>query len=944
MSDTGRVTLSQDGIEIQAASGRVHSRTPIKDIQSITVRPSWPWHRLTIHTFAGSETSIAGLKWNEAILIRKTALIESALIRKAEAEAEQLRKEKAKYSSLAKDMGSFLMRLDAESHQFFAGEHYVRYKNKTSLQLHQTIARTTRECQGQIRKYLEPEAKAALGRLEHLESPKNFEEVRCRANREFVARNAPAAQDAALATLPNPLTDEQAEAIATDEDVTLVLAGAGTGKTSVIVGKIAHLVHNQDIPPDEILVLAFNRKAADEIKERLKGELSEAHVRTFNGFGHHVISEVEGAPPTIAEFVAKSKERDAIEDIIKEVLEDPQVPESTVDFIASNSSRYMSAFDFDNVKEYNAYVRHVELRTLSNDRVKSFEELEIANYLTKHSVKFCYERPYPELTQSSTYRQYQPDFYLPDYDIYIEHQALDENGNPPSGWEGYKEKVEWARQTHSKYGTKLIETYSWQQRKGILLSELGKRLKKEGVKLNRVPIVDLVMKLAEYLIMWLADLMAKFLNHVRTNGFTDDKLRDRANKQGMGWLNRGFLRIFEQVRRRYEQRLNEKGEIDFHDQISRAEHYIREGKWKSPYKYVLVDEFQDISAGRMRQLQALQREDTAYFLVGDDWQSINRFAGSDVELMRNCGDYLGHVQTRTLTDTFRFGKGILNPSREFILRNPEQSKRKLNSASNSVDRGITVIYADDPAAGLERAREDIQEFPPVNGHSFLALGRYQSSHKALQGKRNGEDFSTVHRAKGREADYVAVLDLKDVRRGFPSRIEDHPLLDLVLLPTPEGAFPHAEERRLFYVAMTRARIGTYLIADKDRPSIFVKELLEQNGDITEIGVPTEECPECDNGLLRKRNGQYGQFWGCTEYFSKTPCRYKRNVAVVGPPGTVYCIRCVAILPLNPEQPFCEHCFDSWDKWKNPLYPEKYCHACGSACATSMLNPLCDDCQ
>ena len=285
--------------------------------------------------------------------------------------------------------------------------------------------------------------------------------------------------------------------------------------------------------------------------------------------------------------------------------------------------------------------RIVELRTLRGERVKSFEELEIANYLTKHGVKFCYERSYPRRTQTPEYRQYQPDFFLPDYNIYIEHHALDERGRPPRGWEGYKERVEWHRRTHKKYGTKLIETYSWQYREGILLRELRERLEREDVRFERVSQRELVMQLARQLIEWLARLLEKFLNHVKTNGLSSEELRDRASKHGTLWRSEGFLDVFEQVSRRYEQRLQDEGKLDFHDLINRAAQYIREGRRATPYRYVLVDEFQDISAGRMKLLKALRRDDTAFFLVGDDWQSINRFAGSDVRLVRNCGDYLG---------------------------------------------------------------------------------------------------------------------------------------------------------------------------------------------------------------------------------------------------------------------------------------------------------------
>ena len=595
------------------------------------------------------------------------------------------------------------------------------------------------------------------------------------------------------------------------------------------MGKFAHLVRNQGVSPDDILVLAFNRKAAAEIADRLRGDLSTAHVRTFHGFGRRVIADVERTKPTMSQFVGEHKLPGALKDILKQLLDDPQESESTASFIASYHGAYESVFDFNTQDEYNAYIRSVELRTLSGVRVRSFEELEIANYLTKHGIRFCYERPYEVWTQTREYRQYHPDFYLPDFDIYIEHNALDESGNPPPGWKGYKERVEWHRETHRKYGTKLIETCSWQHREGILLDKLDERLEREGVRLERVSQRELVLGLARQLIEWLARLMAKFLNHVKTSGLSPEELRARASKHGTLWRSLGFLEVFEQVRSRYEQRLRAEGKLDFHDLINRAAQYIREGRWETPYRYVLVDEFQDISAGRIKLLQALERDDTAYFLVGDDWQSINRFAGSDIGLLRNCGNYLGHVETRTLSQTFRFGDGILRPSSAFVRRNTEQTQRALTSASVAEDRGITVVAAGDPAKGLQRTREDIEAFQRGSGHTLLVLGRYNSSKKPLRGKKPWEEFSTVHSAKGREADYVVVLDLKDGRWGFPSRIEDNSLLRLVLPPDSEKPYPFAEERRLFYVAMTRARIGAYLITNPDRPSTFVTELLKQFG-------------------------------------------------------------------------------------------------------------------
>ena len=160
-----------------------------------------------------------------------------------------------------------------------------------------------------------------------------------------------------------------------------------------------------------------------------------------------------------------------------------------------------------------------------------------------------------------------------------------------------------------------------------------------------------------------------------------DTLPARARETGDRRRNEVFLDVFDRVRARYEQFLADEEALDFHGLINRAAGHIRQGRWKPKYRYVLVDEFQDISAGRMALLKALGRRDTAYFLVGDDWQSIYRFAGSDVRLVHECGDLLGHVQERTLSQTFRFGDGILEPSTAFVKRNPEQTPRPLRSAS-----------------------------------------------------------------------------------------------------------------------------------------------------------------------------------------------------------------------------------------------------------------------
>ena len=177
--------------------------------------------------------------------------------------------------------------------------------------------------------------------------------------------------------------------------------------------------------------------------------------------------------------------------------------------------------------------------------------------------------------------------------------------------------------------------------------------------------------------------------------------------------------------------------------------------------------------------------------------------------------------------------------------------------------------------------QDIEAKARGQPSTVLVLGRYRQRRGGLLAHpRKGAlrvEFSTVHGAKGREADYVIVLDLNDGRWGFPSKVEDDPLLELVLPPVSGGAYPFAEERRLFYVAMTRARIGAYLVTDPVRPSTFVTELLRESHELRQIGELAPECPLCRKGVLQVINGRFGPFWGCTEYRSTSSCRYKRDI-------------------------------------------------------------------
>ena len=232
------------------------------------------WARLTFHISDHTRHSIGGLDLQAAVrfhdAVRKTAR------RHADA------------------LGPRLEELGRHVDRVLAGGSY--FKHSESKRFHEVLVSAGRQPGGLVRSCLRPRARTALDRLAPLESPERFEAERSKANRHFIEMSIPRVKAAARSVLSYPLTDEQAEAIATDEDVTLVLAGAGTGKTATIVSKVAHLVRNEGVQPAEILVLAYNRKAAKEIRERLPRDLSGSQIRTFHAFGRSVIAKSGRAP------------------------------------------------------------------------------------------------------------------------------------------------------------------------------------------------------------------------------------------------------------------------------------------------------------------------------------------------------------------------------------------------------------------------------------------------------------------------------------------------------------------------------------------------------------------------------------------------------------------------------------------------------------------------
>ncbi len=702
------------------------------------------------------------------------------------------------------------------------------------------------------------------------------------ANEEFV-RQEPVRYQHLFETIEsNPLTEEQQTAVVTDEDHNLIVAAAGSGKTSVIIAKVAHILSQGDIHPSQLLVLAFNRAARDELRQRI-GEkvkvpaIEEASVMTFHGLGYSIIGRARGAMPSVAKHAGQIwSAAQVIREIIDDLCSDPDFERQIPEWFAWHLHQYKSAFDFETLGEYYEYLEQNDIVTLRGERVQSFEECLIANFLSLKGVEYKYEARYEHETADEEHRQYEPDFYLPEHGVYIEHFGIDREGHtaPFVPEAEYHEGMAWKRALHEEHETDLIETYSYQRREGTLLSSLEAALAEREISLTTKSAGDLLNDLRETSAYdRFSQLIAVFLGHYISNGEDRSVVLDRAREFGDAERANAFLAIFWPVCDRYRERMTEAKEVDFEMMIRDAAELVEAGHYASSYRYILVDEFQDISVGRAKLLRALCEQSTGnqLFAVGDDWQSIYRFAGSDISVMRNFAEFFGPTVRSDLSTTFRCNQEIADLSSRFVTANPAQISKQVR-AIRTRDSAAVFIWRhpstqDAPIAAVLRRIE--QEAPSA---TVLVLGRYRHNRPKnwsdLATKQSSLEmkFQTVHSSKGLEADYVIVLGMSAGMYGFPSEIEDDPLMELVL--AHQEQFEHAEERRLFYVAITRAKHAVFLLAPEHGDSSFVREIEESKYATVALGSEPAElprCASCKSGLMSVRSGQYGNFAGCSNY-------------------------------------------------------------------------------
>lgn len=697
------------------------------------------------------------------------------------------------------------------------------------------------------------------------------------------------------------LDKQQMTCIVKDAHNHLVIAGAGTGKTTTVVGKIKFLLKSGKYKPEDILVLSFTNASASEMSQRINQETGcNIDASTFHKLGLNIITKVNGIVPKITQLNLRK--------FVKEQLLLNMQSDAYLNLLSSyllyNRVVSKSEFEFKTQSEYEEYLRLNPPTTINNETVKSYGEMDIANFLTQNGIQYIYEHPYKVDTRTSEYGQYNPDFYLPEYDIYIEYFGINKNGEVPSYFKGvngmtatqtYQASMKWKRETHSANDTVLIECYAYEKFDGVLLENLKEKLIEKDVKLTPKTTKELWEQVSadgDSILDGVIELFETVINLIKSNGYTIAIVRQLNIGNSNAQNNNMVLSLLEPIFNAYCNYLSEHKEIDFNDMINMATKYVEQGKYVSPYKYVIVDEYQDISKARYSLLCSM-RESNDYdlFCVGDDWQSIYRFAGSDIGYILNFEQYWGSSEISKIETTYRFTQKLIEISGNFIMQNPVQIKKSIKGKNDTVGFALGEISGYTDKFAIEFMAKKLEDLP--RDSSVFFIGRYSFDAKLLSDSGLFEcrynnvsgfvevkyhkrtdlkmNFITAHKSKGLQADYIFIINNKKSRMGFPSKIQDAAILNLLLDNCDQ--YPYAEERRLFYVALTRAKKKAFLVTVKNQESEFAMELKERYGE--ELKREQWECPLC-GGRLLKKSGPYGEFYGCSNYRS-LGCKYKCNI-------------------------------------------------------------------
>lgn len=728
------------------------------------------------------------------------------------------------------------------------------------------------------------------------------------------------------------LDEEQRRVVLSDEDYTLVIAGAGAGKTTTVSAKVRYLVEKKGIPPEKILVISFTNKAVEELRNKINKDMGiSCPVTTFHKTGYAILRQQDTERRIV---VDQGFMFNIINNYLKSnILENPDLVDKLILFFGSyfdapyegddlnDFFNYIAKADFStirgNIDEFTEKIineRTGKHQTIAREIVRSSQEVQIANFLFLNGIEYTYEKPYP-FNLANSYKLYTPDFTITQGNkvAYIEHFGITQDGRNSrynaEQLSKYKREVNDKVKLHKKHGTDLIYTFSEYNDEKGLLEHLKEELLAHNFELQPRASKEVFEKIVNTeenrYISRLVSLVCTFIQNFKTNGYSTEKFY-AWNATSKNERTKLFLTICEQCFHEYTKRLREKHAIDFEDMINDSARILREAEEQSlqlDFKYIIVDEYQDISRQRFDLTKELSKLCNAKIIaVGDDWQSIYAYAGSDITLFTRFKETFGYGLELCITKTYRNSQEIIDIAGGFIQKNTEQIRKALISPKHISNPVIIQTYTENVDRKLyqgrggkfflvgetvEKLMKEILSKNPKS--SILLLGRYgfdgfnltkSADFKYLEKTGNVTsktfadiemEFMTVHRAKGLGYDNVIIINAIDSVYGFPSKIQDDPILQYVV--KTDRSIDYAEERRLFYVALTRTKNRVYIVTPQQRPSEFVRELVTDYPNVVlrgKLDVPNrntseiKHCPVCGYPLQLRYKKAYGlKLWICT---------------------------------------------------------------------------------
>ncbi len=696
---------------------------------------------------------------------------------------------------------------------------------------------------------------------------------------------------------PFPLDDSQKRAVIIDDTHNLVVAGAGSGKTEVLITRVAYLIERKPdgINPEKILVLAYQNKAAGEIRKRLKERFdADVNVKTFHSFGLQILKQSykdsNRALPGM-QLIGDNSEaiyRNRINSIYSDAQNYADFHNDIINYMKSYGDNKITKPEtaFEEKEEYYKYMGNLTYKTLNGKDVKSEAEREIMNFFITHyingnNIEILYESPAEWMKYIGENGEHvpEPDFFLPDYDIYLEHWGIDKNGRVAEWFEGDNPSEKYNRDMNTKIKAfaeqnkySLVETTYWESKEkdfiqnlqNKILEALKEKYPDKDFEFSPVPHEKLIHKVWGECMESVKRLpfnIGTFITIAKTYSISPAEIEKRLSNESWSPKQKAFTKLALNIYSIYEKQLRSNNQIDFSDMINLAVKELKQNKdlCKNDFDHILIDEYQDISAQRYELIKSLMNKNgnCKLFCVGDDWQSIMGFAGSDLDFFVNFSDYFDHPARTDLTVNYRSVKSVVDTGAEIIKQNGSSQLKKKTTANDKSVVPVKVYSFEQQSTHKSNYGNQVVYYDQVVQHCVNKIGAYcQNGYEPadimilarivsnfmfkekllkcakISGVKisteskyfNSIPFMSVHRSKGLQAKVVFIVDVVEGLYGFPSELENPDIFEPAIRGRRKDK--EEEERRLFYVAITRAKEEAIIYTQEGRESKFLDEINE----------------------------------------------------------------------------------------------------------------------